>query len=40
MDSAKDVRPVILRLLSGIGSAKEINQYLKRFSQQIGRAHV
>jgi len=33
MDSAKDVRPVILRLLSGIGSAKEINQYLKRFSQ-------
>ena len=33
MDSAKDVRPVILRLLSGIGSAREINQYLKRFSQ-------
>ena len=33
MDSSKDVRPVILRLLSGIGSAKEINQYLKRFSQ-------
>ncbi len=33
MDSSEHVRPVILRLLSNIGSAKEIQQYLKRFSQ-------
>jgi acetylglutamate kinase len=28
-----DVRPTIVRLLSNMGSAKEIQQYLKRFSQ-------
>ncbi len=28
-----DLRPTIVRLLSNIGSAKEIQQYLKRFSQ-------
>ena len=28
-----DLRPTILRLLSNMGSAKEIQQYLKRFSQ-------
>lgn len=33
MDSSEQLRPVIVRLLSNIGSAKEIHQYLKRFSQ-------
>ena len=28
-----DLRPTIVRLLSNMGSAKEIQQYLKRFSQ-------
>jgi acetylglutamate kinase len=28
-----DVRPTIVRLLSAMGSAKEVQQYLKRFSQ-------
>ena len=31
--STEDLRPVIVRLLSNMGSAKEIQQYLKRFSQ-------
>ena len=31
---AQDLRPTIVRLLSNLGSAKEIQQYLKRFSQQ------
>ncbi|MBK8285484.1 MAG: acetylglutamate kinase [Ahniella sp.] len=31
--SSEVIRPVILRLLSNIGSAKEISQYLRRFSQ-------
>ena len=31
--SSKDLRPTIVRLLSNIASAKEIQQYLKRFSQ-------
>jgi bifunctional N-acetylglutamate synthase/kinase len=30
---AKDLRPTIVRLLSNMASAKEIQQYLKRFSQ-------
>jgi acetylglutamate kinase len=33
MDAHKDLRNTIVRLLSNIGSAKEIQQYLKRFSQ-------
>ena len=28
-------RQTIVRLLSSMASAKEINQYLKRFSQQL-----
>ena len=34
MAPAKDVRQTIVRLLSSMASAKEIHQYLKRFSQQ------
>ncbi|MFN7781792.1 MAG: hypothetical protein ACK5PG_03550, partial [Lysobacterales bacterium] len=30
---AKELRPTIVRLLSNMASAKEIQQYLKRFSQ-------
>jgi acetylglutamate kinase len=33
MDANKDLRQTIVRLLSSMASAKEINQYLKRFSQ-------
>jgi acetylglutamate kinase len=33
MGAANDVRPTIVRLLSAMGSAHEIEQYLKRFSQ-------
>lgn len=33
MNIGSDLRPVIVRLLSNMGSAKEIQQYLKRFSQ-------
>ena len=33
MQISTDLRPVIVRLLSNMGSAKEIQQYLKRFSQ-------
>lgn len=33
MGSADHLRPVIVRLLSNLGSAKEIQQYLRRFSQ-------
>ncbi|HEU0277993.1 MAG TPA: acetylglutamate kinase, partial [Rhodanobacteraceae bacterium] len=33
MGAAGDVRPTIVRLLSAMGSAHEIEQYLKRFSQ-------
>ncbi len=33
MNPQRDTRSVIVRLLSNIGSAKEIQQYLKRFSQ-------
>src|ERR1043165_4050328 len=33
MDAHKDVRQTIVRLLSSMASAKEIHQYLKRFSQ-------
>ncbi|HET9484710.1 MAG TPA: acetylglutamate kinase [Xanthomonadales bacterium] len=33
MSAADDLRPIIVRLLSNMGSAKEIQQYLKRFSQ-------
>ncbi|PJA39873.1 MAG: acetylglutamate kinase [Lysobacterales bacterium CG_4_9_14_3_um_filter_62_6] len=33
MDSADRLRPVIVRLLSNLGSAKEIQQYLRRFSE-------
>ncbi|MEO8671658.1 MAG: acetylglutamate kinase [Tahibacter sp.] len=33
MDTNKDLRQTIVRLLSSMASAKEINQYLKRFSQ-------
>ncbi len=33
MSSAVDTRKTIVRLLSSMGSAKEIHQYLKRFSQ-------
>ncbi len=29
-----DLRPLVVRLLSNLGSTKEIQQYLKRFSQQ------
>ena len=34
MDSADRLRPVILRLLANLGSSKEIQQYLKRFSER------
>ncbi|GLQ46783.1 acetylglutamate kinase [Dyella lipolytica] len=34
MESHKNTRQTIVRLLSAMGSAKEIQQYLKRFSQQ------
>ena len=33
MAATKDVRQTIVRLLSSMASAKEIHQYLKRFSQ-------
>ncbi len=33
MQSNRQTRQTIVRLLSGMGSTKEINQYLKRFSQ-------
>src|SRR3569623_867953 len=33
MDANKDLRQTIVRLLSSMASAKEIKQYLKRFSQ-------
>ena len=33
MESHKNTRQTIVRLLSAMGSAKEIQQYLKRFSQ-------
>ncbi len=33
VQSQKDLRPTIVRLLSNIANAKEIQQYLKRFSQ-------
>jgi acetylglutamate kinase len=33
MDASRELRPVIVRLLSNMASAKEIQQYLKRFSQ-------
>jgi acetylglutamate kinase len=33
MDTNKNLRQTIVRLLSSMGSAKEIQQYLKRFSQ-------
>ena len=33
IQSQKDLRPTIVRLLSNIANAKEIQQYLKRFSQ-------
>ena len=33
MSRVDELRPVIVRLLSNMGSAKEIQQYLKRFSQ-------
>jgi acetylglutamate kinase len=33
LDTSHELRPVIVRLLSNIASAKEIQQYLKRFSQ-------
>ncbi len=33
METHKDTRKTIVRLLSSMGSAKEIQQYLKRFSQ-------
>ena len=33
MAANKDVRQTIVRLLSSMASAKEISQYLKRFSQ-------
>ena len=33
MDTAKQTRQTIVRLLSSMASAKEINQYLRRFSQ-------
>ena len=33
MEANKDLRQTIVRLLSSMASAKEINQYLKRFSQ-------
>ena len=32
-NSPDNLRPTIVRLLSNMGSAKEIQQYLKRFSQ-------
>ena len=34
MSTDSQVRDTIVRLLSNIGSAKEIQQYLKRFSQR------
>ena len=33
METHKHTRKTIVRLLSSMGSAKEIQQYLKRFSQ-------
>ncbi len=33
MNNPSELRPIIVRLLSNMGSAKEIQQYLKRFSQ-------
>src|SRR3546814_4402367 len=33
MQSNRQTRQTIVRLLSGMGSTKEISQYLKRFSQ-------
>ena len=33
MEISGELRPVIVRLLSNMASAKEIQQYLKRFSQ-------
>lgn len=33
MQTSSDLRPIIVRLLSNMASAKEIQQYLKRFSQ-------
>jgi acetylglutamate kinase len=33
MDASRELRNTIVRLLSNMGSAKEIQQYLKRFSQ-------
>ncbi len=33
MEAHKNTRQTIVRLLSAMGSAKEIQQYLKRFSQ-------
>ena len=32
MDSSKQTRQVILRLLNNLGSQKEVQQYLKKFS--------
>ena len=33
MDSSKQTRQVILRLLNNLGTQKEVNQYLRRFSE-------